>query len=56
MDKNDTNRVPQEGPCGVDRWTSNGYGLCVDGIKVIRKELDNGNETQKDAPDKRRPR
>ncbi len=25
---------PEEGPNGVDRWTSNGYGLRVDGIEV----------------------
>ena len=26
--------APEEGPHGVDRWTSNGYGLTLDGIEV----------------------
>lgn len=26
--------APEEGPHGVDRWTSNGYGLTVNGKKV----------------------
>ena len=32
----DDNRkvAPEEGPHGVDRWTSNGYGLTVNGKKV----------------------
>lgn len=28
------NKAPAEGPHGVDRWTSNGYGLTVNGKKV----------------------
>ena len=28
------NEAPAEGPHGVDRWTSNGYGLTIDGKKV----------------------
>ncbi len=28
-------REPQEGPGGVDRWSSNGYGLRIDGKEVI---------------------
>lgn len=27
-------KVPAEGPCGVDGWTSNGYGLLINGKKV----------------------
>ncbi len=27
-------KAPEEGPNGVDRWTSNGYGLRVNGKKV----------------------
>lgn len=26
--------APAEGPHGVDRWTSNGYGLVINGKKV----------------------
>ena len=26
--------APAEGPHGVDRWTSNGYGLTIGGKKV----------------------
>ena len=43
--------APEEGPHGVDRWTSNGYGLSIDGIKVIsptEEEDNNGNQTEKD--------
>lgn len=29
------NMAPEEGPNGVDRWTSNGYGVRIDG-KLIR--------------------
>jgi len=29
-----TKKAPEEGPNGVDRWTSNGYGLTLDGKKV----------------------
>lgn len=25
---------PHEGPNGIDRWTSNGYGLTIDGIDI----------------------
>lgn len=54
----DTKRTqaPEEGPHGVDRWTSNGYGLRIDGIEVTspeEKEADNGNQTQKYATDER---
>lgn len=27
-------KAPLEGPHGVDRWTSNGYGLTIGGKKV----------------------
>ena len=27
-------KVPEEGPNGVDRWTSNGYGISVNGKKA----------------------
>ena len=30
----ETKTAPAEGPRGVDRWTSNGYGLILDGKKV----------------------
>ena len=36
MDENKIHQEPEEGPNGVDRWTSNGYGLRIDGIDVIR--------------------
>lgn len=51
MSENTTKRAPEEGPNGVDRWTSNGYGLSIDGKKIIspaEKEDENGNETPKD--------
>lgn len=37
--------APEEGPHGVDRWTSNGYGLTLDGIEVnpVTKENKYGN-------------
>lgn len=33
-------KAPEEGPNGVDRWTSNGYGLTIDGKKVESEEPD----------------
>lgn len=27
-------KAPEEGPHGVDRWTSNGYGITLNGKKV----------------------
>lgn len=27
-------KAPEEGPHGVDQWTSNGYGLMINGKKV----------------------
>lgn len=47
---------PEEGPNGVDRWTSNGYGLRIDGIDVEppeEKEARHGNQTQEHAPHQR---
>ena len=29
-----TKKAPEEGPHGVDRWTSNGYGITIGGKKV----------------------
>lgn len=49
-------QAPEEGPNGIDRWTSNGYGLCIDGIDVIspaEEEADHGDETPQSAPDER---
>lgn len=33
-------KAPEEGPHGVDRWTSSGYGLVVDGKPVEPPEDD----------------
>lgn len=42
-------KAPEEGPCGVDRWSCNGYGLTVNGKKVEPpKEEDNADEAQID--------
>lgn len=30
--------APAEGPNGVDRWSSNGYGITVNGVKVEPEE------------------
>ena len=49
-------KEPMEGPNGVDRWTSNGYGLTIDGIDVnspAEKEAKHGEQTEEHAPDKR---
>lgn len=59
MDENEIRQAPEEGPDGIDRWTSNGYGLRIDGIEVIRpaeKEAGHGDETPQYSPDKRGPR
>lgn len=50
MEDKKTKAAPEEGPNGVDRWTSNGYGLCIDGIQVkspTEKEDEYGNKTPK---------
>lgn len=31
-------KAPEEGPNGVDRWTSNGYGVKLDGNPVKPQE------------------
>ena len=48
-------QAPEEGPHGVDRWTSNGYGLTIDGIEVTTdaKEAKYGNNAEEHAPDER---
>lgn len=46
-------KEPEEGPNGVDRWSSNGYGLTIDGIEVKNEEADHGKETQERASDER---
>lgn len=38
MDETKMKKAPEEGPNGVDRWTSNGYGLTIDGIEVKSSE------------------
>ena len=61
MADTNTSRAPEDGPNGVDRWTSNGYGLCIDGIEVSSPagkeanngKIQNGNEAQEHAPDER---
>lgn len=43
------NQAPEEGPNGVDRWMSNGYGLVIDGIEVNPpedKEAEHGNQAE----------
>lgn len=41
-------KAPIDGPDGVDRWTSNGYGLIIDGKKV---EKEPEKETEKKRPE-----
>lgn len=41
-------KEPEEGPYGIDRWTSNGYGLEIDGKKVEPLATD---ETEEDDID-----
>lgn len=50
-----TSRAPEEGPHGVDRWTSNGYGLTIDGIDVKPsvKENEHGNTAEEHEAHKR---
>ena len=47
--------APEEGPHGVDRWTSNGFGLTLDGIEVTpsKKENENGNIAEEHEADER---
>lgn len=37
-------KAPEEGPHGVDRWTSNGYGLIVNGEPVDPPDEDEDEE------------
>ena len=37
-------KAPEEGPNGVDRWTSNGYGITVNGKEVKPNEEDEEEE------------
>lgn len=56
MDDKKIRHEPEEGPNGVDRWTSNGYGLCIDGIEVTppaEEEAEHGNQTEEHAADER---
>ena len=48
-------QTPEDGPHGVDRWTSNGYGLTIGGIEVkpAAKENEYGNDAEEHAPDER---
>ena len=42
-------KAPEEGPNGVDRWTSNGYGLTIDGVEAAppeEKEAEYGNQAE----------
>lgn len=39
-------KAPEEGPHGVDRWTSNGYGLIIDGKPVDPPEDDDEDEDE----------
>lgn len=41
-------KAPDEGPHGVDRWTSNGYGLTVNGKKVDPPKENDTDEEQID--------
>ena len=47
--------APEEGPHGVDRWTSNGYGLTIDGIEVkpAAKENEHGEHAEEHEAHKR---
>ena len=40
-------KAPEEGPHGVDRWTSNGYGLTIGRKKVVPPEEDHDKNSEK---------
>lgn len=41
--------APAEGPKGVDRWTSNGYGLILDGKPVeVDEDIDEIEEIEEE--------
>lgn len=44
MDDAKNRKAPDEGPHGVDRWSSNGYGLRIDGIEVSPPADEEGEE------------
>lgn len=39
-------QAPDEGPNGVDRWTSNGYGLIFDGKPVVPQNDENDEDIE----------
>ena len=43
--------APEEGPHGVDRWSSNGYGLTVNGKKVEPVEEETNADEEVDTID-----
>lgn len=43
--------APEEGPHGVDRWTSNGYGITIDGIEVTPLAKENAHENDAEEHD-----
>lgn len=52
MEENRKRRpAPEEGPHGVDRWTSNGYGITIGGIPVLPPDEKTG-EAPEDDPNK----
>ena len=44
-------KAPIEGPNGVDRWTSNGYGLTIDGKPVEPPKQDGESDNPAENPD-----
>lgn len=42
-------KAPEEGPNGVDRWTSNGYGLVIDGKEVKPEKEDQPKEKKRES-------
>ena len=43
-----TKKAPEEGPNGVDRWTSNGYGIRINGKKAEPPKEEESKETDID--------
>ena len=46
LETTERKQAPPEGPHGVDRWTSNGYGICVNGEPIDPPEEE---ETEEDS-------
>ena len=46
MSETKKKKAPEEGPHGVDRWTSNGYGLTISRKKVEPPEEDDIEEIE----------